>query len=149
MQDLSDISYFGLLFLCPPPAFFFFFFLMFYPCSSFKADALTQLSSRQSLLGMLRMSYHPDDPRALESACWQRAGSSRLSCVVWRTFPPGDAHCQPDQTDLAKLPSSPVLAKELGQIMFQRISPKGFPWLPSLQREPGFSLLCPCFSKKE
>jgi len=74
---------------------------------------------------------------------------SRLSCVVWRTFPPGDAHCQPDQIDLDQLHSFLVLAKELGQIMLQRISPKGFPWLPSLQCEPGLSLLCLCFSKKE
>lgn len=28
-------------------------------------------------------------------------------------------------------PLFPVLAKELGQIIFQRVSPKGFPWLPS------------------
>lgn len=56
---------------------------MFYPCSSFKADALNQLSSRQSLLGLLRIRYHPDDPRVLESACWQRAGSEQdeLCCM--------------------------------------------------------------------
>jgi len=74
---------------------------------------------------------------------------SRLSYAAWRIFPPRDAHCQPDQTDLDQPHSSQVLAKELGQISFQRIAPKGFPWLPSLQCEPGFSLLCPCFGKKQ
>lgn len=78
-----------------------------------------------------------------------RHAGSMLSCAVWRTFPPGDVHCQPDQNELDQLPSALVIAKGLGQIMFQRVSPKCLPWLPSLQYLTGFSLLGLCFSKEK
>lgn len=55
---------------------------MFYPCNSFKADALTQLISKRSLLEMLWMSYHPNDPRVLKSACWQHACSEQAELCL-------------------------------------------------------------------
>lgn len=83
MQDLSNVSYFVLFLLLSflKNSFYYYFFLLLFYSS--KPDALTQLTSRLSLLGTLQTCCHPIDLRVLESACWLQAGAEQaeLCCM--------------------------------------------------------------------
>lgn len=73
----------------------FFFLLLFY---SSKPDALTQLTSRLSLLGTLQTCCHPIDLRVLESACWLQAGAEQaeLCCMENISFQGCPLPARPD-----------------------------------------------------
>lgn len=129
MQDLSNVSV--VFYIISSSLSFFlkkifllFFLLLFY---SSKPDALTQLTSRLSLLGMLQTHCHPIDPRVLKSACWLQAGAEQaeLCCMEYISSQGCPPPARPDWLGPASL--FPSACQRAGTNLIPEDCSKGLP----------------------